>query len=670
MYLSKNAVLWAINQISVVHPFFGITFLSAKKNALSVGQKMSCSIDTWNKVYLEQYHKINPDSSYYFQPYNSNARDKQWVNDRYPSTGLQAINTQTFRDAFLHERGERTWGWATEYVDVLKNWIDRFGSRLPLLGLAIWTLRNSEWEDGATPSAVIELFYQTFHITDAEKEKLFNTAIPESFELATAFQDATVSWDDLSETISTPPDLIVEEALAPNRVVNQTPTHYWLYAAGDNSAKWEEFFADGIMAIGWEEMGDLSQYPSKEAMKQKMKQLYGEEYSYKNSALATWQFANEIKTGDIVFVKKGRRLIVGRGIVESDYVFDAERAEYCHVRRVCWTHKGEWEHPGLAVMKALTEITAYTEYVDKLETLITGEDEADTIQEELAVEYPPYSKEDFLGEVFLTESQYNTIASLIKYHKNIILQGAPGVGKTYCAKRLAYSLIGVKDTSRVMMVQFHQSYSYEDFVMGYRPSREGFDLVPGPFYQFCKNAQDDDENDYYFLIDEINRGNLSKIFGELLMLIERDKRGEQLRLLYSNELFTVPKNVHIIGMMNTADRSLALIDYALRRRFAFYELSPAFDSAGFATIIQSANNQKFTHLVSVIKELNDAIGQDEALGKGFCIGHSYLCVDSPVNDEWVSNVIEYEILPLLEEYWFDDPEKREHWVSRLRGVSR
>ncbi|GHV36835.1 hypothetical protein FACS1894187_12170 [Synergistales bacterium] len=163
----------------------------------------------------------------------------------------------------------------------------------------------------------------------------------------------------------------------------------------------------------------------------------------------------------------------------------------------------------------------------------------------------------------------------------MILQGAPGVGKTFAAKRLAFSIIGKEDDRRVKIVQFHQSYSYEDFVMGYRPDGRGFCLAEGPFYQFCKIAEkDDDDRPYFFIIDEINRGNLSKIFGELLMLIENDKRGEKnaLRLLYKDEDFFVPENVHIIGMMNTADRSLAMIDYALRRRFVFFDMEPAFDS--------------------------------------------------------------------------------------------
>ena len=167
--------------------------------------------------------------------------------------------------------------------------------------------------------------------------------------------------------------------------------------------------------------------------------------------------------------------------------------------------------------------------------------------------------------------------------KNIILQGAPGVGKTFISKRLAYSIMGVKDVERVMMVQFHQSYSYEDFIMGYRPSSNGFVLKTGAFYNFCKKAQDDTDNKYFFIIDEINRGNLSKIFGELFVLLEADKRGSRnkLQLLYSDELFYIPENVYIIGMMNKADRSLAMMDYALRRRFSFIDIAPGFESDGF-----------------------------------------------------------------------------------------
>lgn len=317
-------------------------------------------------------------------------------------------------------------------------------------------------------------------------------------------------------------------------------------------------------------------------------------------------------------------------------------------------------------MKTLTDITTYTDYVDKLNALF----EADVTDsaEEKAVSYPPYSVDDFLSEVYMDESEYNNLVALLSNKKNIILQGAPGVGKTYAAKRLAYSIMAVKDKERVAMIQFHQSYSYEDFIMGFRPCESGFELRKGAFYNFCKAAEIDNENAYFFIIDEINRGNLSKIFGELFMLIESDKRGVELQLLYADEKFAVPENVYIIGMMNTADRSLAMLDYALRRRFAFYEMKPAFESDGFRAYRMELDNPKFDRLITCVENLNNAISTDESLGEGFCIGHSYFCDLDDVNDQVLSGIVEYELIPLLKEYWFDEPLKVKDWSSNLRSA--
>lgn len=448
---------------------------------------------------------------------------------------------------------------------------------------------------------------------------------------------------------------------------NIKETNYWIYSPGDNASMWDEFYKSGIMGIGWDDVTDLKGFSSKEEIKDFMKKVYDPSYSYKNNAHCLWQFANEIKVGDVIFVKKGMHKIIGKGIVTSDYIYDTSRSTYKHIRKVDWQNKGEWEHPGQAVMKTLTNISAYPDYVQKLLALF-AEDTSEEVSEQKEIKYPLYSKDDFLNEVYMDEDTYNTLTELLEAKYNIILQGAPGVGKTFAAKRLTYSIMGQKDTSRVAMVQFHQSYSYEDFIQGYRPSKDGFELVNGAFYKFCKEAEEDNERPYFFIIDEINRGNLSKILGELMMLIEKDKRGKKIKLLYSNEWFTVPQNVRIIGMMNTADRSLALMDYALRRRFAFFDFAPAFASEGFKNYLTEKDSPKLEKLITTVESLNSTIFADESLGDGFRIGHSYFCTDDEVTDEWLKSVVEYEVIPLIKEYWFDEPTKVRDWSATLRSA--
>ena len=452
--------------------------------------------------------------------------------------------------------------------------------------------------------------------------------------------------------------------------------HYWIYSPGDSACKWDEFYKTGIMAIGWGEIGDLKVFASKEDMKKKMKETYDPLRHYKNVALATWQFTNEMKPGDVVFAKKGMHQIIGRGVVKSDYIFDdSVEDEFKNIRQVDWTDNGQWPHPGQAVMKTLTDITAYTDYVEQLNALFETEDDGDETEDDDS-KFPVYTKADFLygkedgkDRVFMSEDDYNTLVGLVKNKKNVILQGAPGVGKTFVAKRLAYSMMGKKNPHRVMLVQFHQSYSYEDFIEGFRPvSSGGFEIKKGSFYNFCKKAQYDPEHEYFFIIDEINRGNLSKIFGELFMLIENDKRGNELQLLYSDEKFFVPKNVYIIGMMNTADRSLAMLDYALRRRFAFFDMKPAFDTEGFFEYRKKLANKKFDKLITTVENLNKVISTDDSLGEGFCIGHSYFCNLNHVSDKMLSDIVEYELIPMLKEYWFDEPLKVQEWTNNLRSA--
>jgi 5-methylcytosine-specific restriction protein B len=280
-----------------------------------------------------------------------------------------------------------------------------------------------------------------------------------------------------------------------------------------------------------------------------------------------------------------------------------------------------------------------------------------------------YNKQKFLEDVFIDEEEYDDLKSLVLRKKNIILQGPPGVGKTYAAKRLAFSIIGYEDESKVKSIQFHQSYSYEDFMMGYRPNEDKFSLEYGVFYNFCEEARKDKENKYFFIIDEINRGNLSKIFGELLMLLEKDKREQEIHLAYGDIKFSVPENLYIIGTMNTADRSLAIIDYALRRRFSFFELEPAFGKECFKNFLNDLNMEEdlVNRIIGRVDNLNIQIEDSSNLGKGFKIGHSYFCDYDPDDENWYENVIKYEIKPLLEEYWFDDLEKAKEYIKTLLG---
>lgn len=577
---------------------------------------------------------------------------------------------------------------------------------------------------------------------------------------------------------------------------------YWLYSPGEGASKWPLCTSAGLMCIGWDALGDLAGYSSRDDMQKAIRNHYPSDGSAKNDSLAVWQFANEMKPGDVVFAKRGMSKIIGRGIVESDYMFNDNLTDFKHIRKVKWINVGEWDAIGKNAMKTLTNITQYTDYVEKLNQLIDGineqpeettdqhywwlvgnpkiwslsgmkvgeeqqytlynengnkrkvfqnfldakagdivigyearptqkvvclleiskandgkeigfkktesllepipfstlkvtpglegmeymknpqgsffkvtADEYDIIMDLVRGDNPipkqenkeKYTKSNFFDEVYVSYLDYERLESLLLRKKNLILQGAPGVGKTFSAKRLAYAIMGEKDDSRVMQVQFHQNYSYEDFVMGYKPNEEGgFELKNGVFYRFSKRAAVDSEHKYFFIIDEINRGNLSKIFGELLMLIENDYRDKPIQLAYKDEMFAVPSNLYIIGMMNTADRSLAMIDYALRRRFSFFEMKPGFNNAAFREEIEKLHDPHLNSLIKAIVELNKVIENDDSLGSGFCIGHSYLC-NLGYHYE-LENIVEYDIIPMLREYWFDNDNLFNQEVQKLRAA--
>lgn len=583
---------------------------------------------------------------------------------------------------------------------------------------------------------------------------------------------------------------------------------YWLIAPGERARLWEEFHKNSIIGIGWDDLGDLTEFDSRQEIQSAMQSLYKDtDSTQSNNSLALWEFVAVMKPGDIIIPKRGVGEYLGYGVVTGDYQFNDDREEYNHIRTVDWKKEGVWpDDVQRIVMKTLTDITKYPDYVDRLRRLIGIEQDAvipdkvnywwinanpstwritdfsvgqeqqyntynnkgnkksryeyfqqvkpgdlflgyasspikkvlaiyeatrslyineDSGEEEISfvivkflpepvsidtiVEMPQYqnsevknnrqgslfkltkeqylavinfdvrteesvdaySKENALQALFLDDKQFDEILGVLKYKKNIVLQGPPGTGKTFMAKSLCYTMMGERDNARIEMIQFHQSYSYEDFIQGYRPRDDGgFHIESGVFYRFCKRALADPNREYFFIIDEINRGNLSKIFGELMLLLEADKRSSDyaVSLTYSRGLqdkFHIPPNLYLIGTMNTADRSLSIVDYALRRRFAFININPSFGSKfieyltnnGVATAIT-------TRICSKLNALNNIIS--DTLGDGFLVGHSYFCnVEDGATESWYQRIIKMEIAPLLNEYWFDNKDIANREIESL-----
>jgi len=475
--------------------------------------------------------------------------------------------------------------------------------------------------------------------------------------------DAMPSNDDLASDIEVLVNCYEEYEDSKDNKLNTDEASVrkiWAIALGEGGRLWNESYEKGIVCIGWDELGDLTKYESKEAISAKLLELRDKpDIVPSNDALCCFQFVHEMKIGDLVVAKIGRKKILGGGVVTSEYIYDQQREEYQSIRRVKWLTIEKAEFPGTGgTTKTLTEISRYSTYKEMIESYIEGKLIAERIS------FEPYDITDALKDLLLYKQDFEEMLGSLQNKKNLILQGPPGTGKSFVAKRLAYALLGFKDENRIESVQFHQSFSYEDFIQGFRPKKDGsgFTLKDGVFYRFCSKALQDLDRPYIFIIDEINRGNLSKIFGEVMLLIETDKRGPDwaVSLTYSDESaskFHIPANVHILGMMNTADRSLAIVDYALRRRFAFKDVLPGFDSDKFGSLLESkgVEPQVIASIQAKMAALNREIELSVDLGRGFTIGHSFFVPFQDVTDSkaWYDRVSNSEIVPLLREYWFD-----------------
>ena len=276
-------------------------------------------------------------------------------------------------------------------------------------------------------------------------------------------------------------------------------------------------------------------------------------------------------------------------------------------------------------------------------------------------DYEIYDKNNFLKDVYFVEQDYNELRDLILARKNVVLQGPPGVGKTYIARRMAFSIIGAKDDRKVLNIQFHEMYSNDEFMEGYRPDDIGiYKYKTGCFKRFCNAARNDPKNKYFVIIDEINRGNIPKIFGEVFSLIEVDKRGKEnyVELACSRERFYIPENLYIIGTMNTFYESLCFTDYALRRRFCFYDIKPIFDNEDFIKFY--SKNNKLTAVINLIKKIN------LELEDSMKIGHSYFCKE--ITDSELKLLVKYSIIPLIKEYYKDNKERGNEIVQELLNI--
>lgn len=461
----------------------------------------------------------------------------------------------------------------------------------------------------------------------------------------------------------------------------------WVISLGRQSAEMRRCWDDGFIGIDYD-AGDLSRFATREEI-QAVLTTSSDDSSPSNASLACWEFLRELKSGDRVFVKEGLKTVVAEAQVIGPYEYHANQPLPSR-RKVRWIRRGRWEFPeNLFPVKTLTELTTNAEKIRKLDLAMQAQPgdpytpppaspAEEPAQAEPQAHAPPQPTEPeeldtvdpraFGDDVFVPRADLDRALDEWLEKKNLILQGPPGVGKTFVGDRFARALVGARGADRITRVQFHASYSYEEFVRGFRPTSAGvFELVDGPFLDACKAANASPNARHVLLIDEINRANVTKVFGELLSLIERDKRSArfELRLAHArapSERFFVPPNLFLLGLMNTADRNLALVDFALRRRFAFMEIPPVFDARFVEHLAARGVHRGVAEEIGrSMTELNARVVADATLGRGYAIGHSYfepprdsLGGDEAKSRAWLERLAKLNLAPLFEEYWVED----------------
>ena len=419
---------------------------------------------------------------------------------------------------------------------------------------------------------------------------------------------------------------------------NSTDIRYWLMSLGKGANLWEDCHQNGIACLGWDDLGDLGQFEAREAI--------GAQGLGTNDSLACWEFSRVMKPGDVIFVKLDRHRALGHGTVISDYCFDDTRDEYKNVRRVNWISNfpgGVQVRDKDLVVKTLTDITKYPDQVNQFKVALSAK----------PIPQPNlYDLQSLAGELMFDIVELRKIEELLNDKRQVIFQGPPGTGKTYAARKLAQYLAAAKD--RVVLVQFHPSYAYEDFVQGFRPhlfrGQPGFELRDGPLLQAAEAARQEPNAKHFLIIDEINRGNLAKVFGELYFLLEY--RDEAMSLQYSDETFALPDNLYIIGTMNTSDRSIALVDLALRRRFHFVEFHP--DKPPINGLLNrwlKENAPNMTWVADMVDHANEKLGDRQA-----AIGPSYF-MKSDLDGRKVALTWEHNVLPYIEERLYGERDR-------------